>query len=381
METAKKTLGFKDPTQSKLAKAAEAVLQPPGGAALLTRTDLQTMLQPVLLTVPPPFDHPVNPNDEAYVKALRDLGDASGGLARAASTPEKPAALQKALEAVAKAREARSGLVDRFPDSPNGLRDPLAELLLQPIQFAEAIIRQNSDISGAPKKNDDLARLCRDLRPILAKYPFNPRDEGKGATPDDLKKAFAPNGLVAKYEQSAADFLVRQGQEWQEKPNPGFSVTPELLNFVNSAQKLTGAFFASAEPAVEFTLRPTEGQSIKIELTLDGRKMEGVFQVKFRWPGEPKGALGRVVSPATYGFGNFDDSWGTFRLFQNADTRPLGSGKVVWSVIRGLGNAKPQPLDPPVRVDIVGNSSALDVLNPMFFQGLHSCPVKAVVAN
>src|SRR5262249_33426635 len=72
MEDVKRMFGA---PQSKLAKGAEAVLRFPGaGTATLSRTELQAMLDPALLTIPPPFDHPVNTNDEAYVKALRDLG-------------------------------------------------------------------------------------------------------------------------------------------------------------------------------------------------------------------------------------------------------------------------------------------------------------------
>ncbi len=39
------------------------------------------------------------------------------------------------------------------------------------------------------------------------------------------------------------------------------------------------------------------------------------------------------------GFGRFDGLWGVFRLFQNADERPLGAHMVQWSEIRGRGRS------------------------------------------
>jgi type VI protein secretion system component VasK len=172
----------------------------------------------------------------------------------------------------------------------------------------------------------------------------------------------------------------------------GFRVAPDLIAFLNGAQRLTDALLATGEPGLDYTLRPCtahpdcDGQ-VPIRIKLDGKEMppNSAVRVQFHWPagpGERPGADGtRVPTGGSYGFGSFEGLWGVFRFFQTADKRPLGTGRIVWSEIRGLGNARPQPLDPPVKIDLLGINPANDVLNPSFLQALQagSCPNRAVI--
>jgi type VI secretion system protein ImpL len=392
IDVAKQKIGLKD---QKVNAALDSITGVSGGGAI-TRSDLQTrLLQPALWIVPPPFDHPVNENDGAYVKSLRDLGDAIAALARS-TLAEKPAKVQDAQTLLAKAREAHSGLVDKFSDAgSSGVAEPIAELLMQPIRLAESMIAKNRDTSGIPQKDADVRRLCGRLKPLLSSYPFSPGESAKEISLKDLKDAFAPkSGWIWQYAESA-DFVARQGSEWQEKPGlAGFKVAPELIGFLNAAQRLANALFVNGEPRLDYTLRPCtahpecDGQ-LPIKMTLDGKEMQpnSAIRVQFHWPaapGERMGAEGfRVFSSGSNGFGSFDGLWGVFRLFQYADKRPLGTGRIVWSEIRGLGNARPQRLDPSVKIDLLGVTPNTDVLNPSFFEGLQpaSCPTRAAIPN
>src|ERR1039458_7711636 len=388
-ETVKQKVGWKDQEHK-----ADANSQGSATPASL-KADLQAkLLQPALFIVPPPFDHTVNDNDVAYVRGLRDLGNAMGSFAHAASA-DRPAKLQEAQAAAAKAREAQSALADKFSDAGRfGLADPVTELLSQPIRFADALIGANKDTSGGPQKDAELRNLCTRLKPILTSYPFSPGEPTREASLKDLKDAFAPKtGWIWPYAESA-DFLARQGTEWQEKTSQPLRANPDLVKLLNAAQRLTDAFFTGADPHFQYTLRPCTAHpecdtTQPIKLVLDGKELspDNVMRVQFHWPaaqGERMGAEAlRVFSAGSNGFGNFDSMWGVFRLFQSADPRPLGSDRVVWSRSRGLGTAKPQALDPPVKLDLVGVTPATDVLNPAFFQGLQasSCPTKAVIGN
>jgi hypothetical protein len=68
--------------------------------------------------------------------------------------------------------------------------------------------------------------------------------------------------------------------------------------------------------------------------------------------------------------------WGVFKLFRNAEDRPLGQKIVVWRESQGPGG-RLQPFDPPARVEITDFPGNADLLNPKFFQDFH-CPKKAV---
>lgn len=394
VDALKKTVGGKDPRKG--GSVVGSVL-PGAGAALTQKADLQTkLMQPALYMIPPPFDRTVNNIDEAYVKGLRDLANAIDGLARAAQ-PEQAAKAAEADGALSKAREAQTGLVDKFSRSdPASLADPIAKLLAQPIDFARVVVDQLRKPTLGPGPDTALRQLCTKVEPVLALYPFNSAKGAKDAELKNVKDTFAPKtGWIWKYAESN-EMVTRQNGEWQEKPGlPGYHVSQRLIDFLNAAQRFADAFFSGGELHFEYALRPCTGQSgcegqIPIRLVLDGKEMSttSVVQVQFQWPAataDRMGADAKLILPGggSYGFGNFPGLWGAFRLFHTAQRRPLGSAIVVWTESRGSGDAQPQPLSPPVRLELVKVSQKTDVLNPEFFNGLRpsSCPKQAIGPN
>jgi type VI secretion system protein ImpL len=378
-------------TKAKADKASDQVQHFIVGDTRMTTGDLAKLFQPVSFTTPPETDRLVNDNDAEYVKGLRTLQQSLDALARA-SAAERMTAIPQARTALVQAHAARAALADKFLDVGNeGLNRQLADLLDQPIRLADPVIPQNTEAFSGGKKNAELAQFCKEMLPILSKYPFNPNSQ-VDATLNDVSKAFSPtDGLVWKYvEKSAADLAVRKGSEWI--PNPalqGMKVAPELLIFLGRAQQLTNVFFAEGgmiQAKVKYVLRPVPGQTIAIRLTLDGSELssQNPLQKTFYWPapaGVMPGAVGTVEAGGlSTGFGRFDGLWGVFRLFQNADERPLGSHPVQWSEIRGRGGAEPQKLTPPAKVEFVELPGGQDLFNPKFFDDLQ-CPKRAVIVN
>jgi type VI secretion system protein ImpL len=357
----------------------------------MTPADVARLFQPVLFTTPPEVDRLVNDNDMAYVMGLRGLQQNLEALGRA--TPaEKAAFIQQAQMALSQARMAHAGLADKFTDVGNeGLSRQLSNLLQQPIALAASVIPANSLISGGGQKNNDLKKLCTEMRPIFSKYPFSPQSQ-VDATLTEIGTGFAPTGgLVSKYIQtSGSDLAVRTPQGWQ--PNPtlqGMKVAPELLSFLDRAQQLTGVLFAESgmmQPKLKYVLRAVPGQGIAIRVALDGDEFNSrsPLQKTFYWPAPPgakAGADGTVEAGAfSTGFGKFDGIWGVFRLFQNADERPFGTKVVTWSEIRGRGGAAAQKLSPPAKIEMVEFPGGVDLFNPKFFEALQ-CPTRAVVLN
>jgi type VI protein secretion system component VasK len=164
-------------------------------------------------------------------------------------------------------------------------------------------------------------------------------------------------------------------------------VSPELLEFLNRSQEITDAFFPgnSASPKLEYSLRPVSSQTSKLIFVIDGVTMnatESALQMSFSWPGPDasRGAEGKVLAGGQeFGFARYPGLWGAFHLFRAADQRTLKAPEVTWSQISGIG-ALPQPLRPPVKVQILSFPGGIDVLNPAFFRTL-TCPSKAVVTE
>jgi type VI secretion system protein ImpL len=377
--------------KSKAEKASNRVEQMLGGVPRMTSADLARLFQPVLLTTPPDLDRLVNDNNTEYVKGLRGLQQSLDALARA-SAAEEVTAIPQARTALVQAHAARAALADKFLDIGNqGINRELADLLDQPIRLADPVIPHNTEAFSGGKKNGELVQFCREMAPILSKYPFNPTTESN-ANLNDVSKAFSPtDGLVWKYVQkSAADLAVRKGVEWV--PNPalqGMKVAPDLLVFLGRAQQLTNVFFAEGgmmQAKLKYVLRPVPGQTIGIRLTLDGSELssQNPLQKTFYWPapaGATQGAVGTVEAGGlSTGFGRFDGLWGVFRLFQNADERPLGAHVVQWSEIRGRGGAEAQKINPPAKVEFVELPGDSDLFNPRFFEDLQ-CPKRAVIVN
>jgi len=359
-------------------------------APLMTAADVATLFQPVLITTPP-ADLLVNANNKDYVEGLRKLTQGLDGLSRA-STAERAGALAAANAALTQASAAHTALSDKFPDvGKEGLNKMLADLLNQPIKFASALIPANMEISSGAKKNGDLKQACREMAPILARYPFNPNAPPEAdATQNDVERAFGPiKGIVWQYVQkSGSDLVVLKEQGWEQKPDlQGLKVAPELLTFLNRAQDLKKTFFTeSGIQRIRYVLRRVPNQTIGVQLVLDGQELapQESLQKTFYWPtapGVPSGAAGNVIGKdSSFGFGSFNDLWAVFRLFQNADERPLLKREVQWSQIRGRGGAAFQPINPPARIEVVEFPGGVDLFNPKFFDDLR-CPGRAALVN
>ena len=384
-------LGFGS-TKTKIenaGKTAETLLN--GDAPLMTDADLSRLFQPASFTTPPDLDRLVNDNNRDYINGLRGLQLNLDALARA-SASERGATIPATRGALGQAHTAQTSLADKFSSVGNqGVNNILADLLDQPIRWAEGIIPANTEVASGGKKNGELAQFCRQMQPILSKYPFNSYSS-TDATLLDIERGFAPTeGLVWKYvQQSGSDLVIKRGPNWEQNPAlQGMKVATELLGFLDRASKLSGVLFSESgamQPKLKYVLRPVSGQTIVIKLTLDGAEFssQSPLQKTFYWPalpGQAQGANGTMESGAlSTGFGRFDGLWGVFRLFENADDRPLGAKVVQWSEIRGRGGAVPQKINPPVKVEFVELPGGEDLFNPRFFDGLQ-CPKRAVTVN
>jgi type VI protein secretion system component VasK len=160
-----------------------------------------------------------------------------------------------------------------------------------------------------------------------------------------------------------------------------------LLDFLNRAQQITDAFFpdGSATPHLTYTLRPrlSENSEQVIGLRIDGQEHEfsknAQLRQRFVWP-SPGGAQEAVGRTGTRGFSSPFSShagpWAVFRMFGDAEPRPLKAASVEWKRARGV-SGRFEPIEPPVRLDVVEFPRGVDVFNQAFLNGFR-CAGKAI---
>ena len=365
----------------KAKEQAEAVSgKQPVGPPLITRS-----FQPVQWVVPPGGDTWIVERNAGYVNALAELGHSMQALANGALDPT---IYQQAQQAYDKALEASSQVARGFrPVGVDGLDQAAKRLLDEPIVLAKPFII-NSDKAAGEKVNSDLRLFCNSARNLFRKYPFQPKSTDE-ASPEEITAMFAPGtGELWKFQAKAlADLVVKDGAHWKAKdPAKKPQVTQEMIDFLNRAESITAVFFPKGATAPHFTysLRPKmDSNDVTLELDIDGNAFPWTskLQKQFSWPA-PAGTrnpgvvgrehIGAVVVP----FASRPGLWAIFRIMADAEPRTPGSPTVEWKYLRG-GSGRPEPIEPPVRLEFVDFPGGVDIFNPRFFEGFQ-CPMKAV---
>ena len=328
------------------------------------------------------------PLNKAYVDALSDLGHSLDAVAQ--NTNNDPAVPLAALQTYTKALEAARQLKELLPVTPNGLDVSVRQLLDEPITQVEHLIPKPKIFDTAKKANVDLQKFCSAIAGTLHKFPF--QSSGQDTTLDEFSRLLAPGtGRVWKFEaDSLAEFVIKDASTWKANPAAKAPVTPEMLNFLNSAQAVTDAFFpkGASQAQLFYTLRPKLDpafQNAFVQLDVDGQSYQwrNSLQKQFFWPASPTGpsntAVGRIATNdgLSFSFSSFDGVWAVFHLMRNAEPRLMNSKIVEWRYSSGRGS-RPELIKPaPVRLEFVDFPGGADVFNPKFFDGLQ-CPGKAV---
>jgi type VI protein secretion system component VasK len=353
-----------------------------------TLGDVFKAFQPVDTVVPPQSE---KWNDQkpvkAYTDALAKLGSAMQNIARNPTEPQVHADAQHDQDQVL---ETVRELTSAFnPESIGGVDDIVTRLLREPALATKPfIISRPTDLTKG-KLEKDVQGLCAEIRPILSKYPFN------SGAPDlslqEFVQWFAPTGRLWKaQEASLASFVVREGNVWKQKPGtPDVRISQEFLDFLNYAQQVTSTFFPNgdATPAMTYTLRPyfEPNSEQVIDLNLDGKRVvfsrTHLVREDFDWPASSESArqaVGRWGSKSANISGPFSSQtglWAVFRLFADAEPRASRQSRVEWKKARGA-SGRLEPIEPPVRLDILSFPGGIDVFNSVFFQSVH-CPSRA----
>ena len=314
--------------------------------------------------------------NQDYAKALAAL-QISVDAAATAPPGQKDAASQGIAGASSAAKGAARALAQGFTPDPDGkIEESSLGILLEPITGADGLVRG----LGAGDLNAAGAGLCGTMRPLLAKYPFNPRAT-QDATADEVRDMFHPqNGaLWAVFNASMSKLLVRQGTQFI--PVPGASqVSPAFLRFLNRSAAISAALFpeGATEPKMALSLgapkMPTEVSAIW--LTVDGsplRFAKGTTETaQLQWSARTSrsASLAAQVGPTSLMMQEQNGPWALFKLLRDADGwQPVSGGyRLSWG--NRTGAQQTRLASGPLQVELeLRLNGAPPIMRPDYFAG------------
>ncbi len=335
------------------------------------------IFQPVQAVVPPgSTDRFIAPPNQNYMNALVTIQTSLESIANQAGAPNDAAAAQTVNNALqAKVNTRQMAQAFRI-DADGHIEASVQKLLEDPITYLDAMLRS----IDTPELNAGGKALCGQMRPVLAKYPFNATATSE-ATLADVNAIFRkPDGLIwTFFDQKLQKVLVRQGSQYAINPSSKVTLNPAFLSFFNAAAAVGEALYAGGtqDPHFEYSLKPetTEGVQV-ITLKLDGQVLTynsgtaAAFK-KFTWQGS---ALHEAQLNVRFGntelqFARGEGLWAAFHLFQKANqSTASGTGQVLeWITSSGkASDAIMLPSGKPltVRVDL-----DLGATPPLFQRG------------
>jgi type VI secretion system protein ImpL len=283
---------------------------------------LAAAFQPVQTVVPPPATQFTSPANQGYLQALLQLSSSID----AASQGGNDAAAQQTLNDARQAKQVAAQVGRAFaPDLEAHIDQQVQKLLEDPITNVEGLLRK----LGPDELNAQGARLCAQIHPALAKYPFSPKGSSE-ATIADLVAVFKPKeGALWQFvEGPLAKAVSKQGSQYAANPAGGVTVNPAFLGWLNRAQAFTELVFGdSANPHFRYTIKPDLSADMdSITLTVDGQTQTFTAPAAaktFEWPGTAQGEQISVRfrgSGDPFGVDEHTGRWAIFRFVDDAET-------------------------------------------------------------
>ena len=373
--------GFLNTVVSKVTKSAPAA----GSAVANTiagtgsnANDVIHAFEPLrVVTDPANREKWLNSNNQAYVQALDDLGNALATMP-ARIDPKDPTnqqAVYRANKALDAATAAHHALGAMIPNTSSGVDVDLKALLLEPITYAGRIIKGTPMAPPPPDLtvpirahvNQAAQSLCNSVELLRTKYPFSATSTQEATIPD-VGSVFAPTtGTLSQFVQSpdVSKAYVRQGHAWSQNPAfPGTS-SQSFLTSLNDLSAFEDAVYGdgTGNPHFDYTLTLDGTGHVPFELDVDGHTIvynpkKGPVSARLVWPpttNAPTHMTIRAGQPINLQYAGL---WGLFHLLQTADKQE--GGLYVFSTIQlangnknALQDNKGHPVTVQVRVDSV----------------------------
>lgn len=274
-----------------------------------------------------------------YMNGLANLYVAVENVA-ASGADAVEAAKANARTSAGAAKVAVAQLAQQFDPNPDAVvvGRAVEALMRAPIENVERWLTpaRVAAAGGGPDVNRRAAALCRDMTPMLAKFPFNP-DATAEASLDEVAQMLQPNNsaLWNFFNEALPEILVEQGGQYVARE--GVTVNPRFLAFFNRAVAVSRAVWQerSNEPQFRFTFRPRQYDQITgVELSVDGRTQ--VFSPESRGTGTFVWEGGRardvrltISSGGTRTVISHSGTWAVFHLFRGANWGEPSGGRYI----------------------------------------------------
>ncbi len=236
---------------------------------------VKSVFQPLQTVVPPGnMEKFVAPPNQNYMNALIALQTAIEGIADQPGQPSDTAAAPAVASAQQATGTARQ-MAQTFRPDPQGHVDAGTQKLLEdPIVYVLGLIR----LLGPAELNGKGKDLCAQVRPLMAKYPFNPNGKAE-ATLAEIDAVFKPKdgSLWAFYDANLQKVLQRQGSTFVPVSGTGMTINSAFLAMMNRAAAFTDAAYAggAADPHFTYTVKPVMGSLDEEEHQDDDRRADG----------------------------------------------------------------------------------------------------------
>lgn len=299
-------------------------------------------------------------------------GDYSTGLAGLdnaipeAGQPITPAVADPIIAAATAASAAVNKVRSSFaPDAIGGIDNTTEAILQSPIRSVLAVANglKAAAAGGGAKV------LCAQMAPLLSKFPFNP-DSKVDADPAEVAKIFQPgSGAFAQYAQTQSGNLTLIGSQFS--PNPGASINPAFISFMNHAQQLSATLFAAgATPQLNFTLNEEAAPAGQPAAGIDinGTALSTAGSKTFAWTSQAASTV-KLTGPQGHAL-NYTGPWSVFHFAYEARHPAPTQLEVIFQESIN-GHATGTPID--YKFDVSGTGAPL--LNPAFMHSLH-CTTK-----
>ncbi len=336
--------------------------------------DVKSSFQPVQTVVPPGSDKFIAPPNQNYMTALAALQTAVEAISSQPGQPSDQAAAP-AIAAAQQATGAARQMAQAFRPDPAGHVDAGAlRLLEEPIIYVLGLLRSLAPNEINAKGKD----LCGQMRPLMAKYPFNPKGTVQAALPD-IDSVFEPKkgALWAFYDANLQKILQRQGNQFVPVSSSGMTVNPAFIAMMNRAAAFTTAAYAegAADPRFTYTVKAVlSPDQDSVKMTIDGQAVTFTQSSQtakpFVWPGQTSGTQASVSYKGTgndYAF--YPGLWSIFHFVQDANKR---TGPLVEMILESGQSRQPvlvQGTGKPVTLtfEITANPPIFD---PGYFSGM-----------
>lgn len=363
--------------------------------AVHTNIDSMTrvLFQPVHAVSPPDVvGRIVSEKNQPYIDGLLGLQTTIAQVANipytgdSASTEELNRAALAAGSSVATATTATKKIAQSFVlTTIPSMAKPVEDLLMEPIRGADGVLRNAASLRPrAPKAvvaalppapppppatspqatsiNDKNGRLCAELGPMLAKYPFNP-DATTETSMAEVNAIFAPNtGKLWQFYQELAPYLVKQNGRYVARPVKGVTLLPGFIEFFNHAAIVSNALYNEVNPTPQLrwnALATTNNDTPLIILKHNSKEARYVKASGqngetpgnvVTWPQLPQGNSASIE--AQFGknkpvlIANATGEWALFRLVAKGTSEDRGRHVIVtWPAPANAKNGQPVVID------------------------------------